>query len=137
MTIDVSGYMFALIAIGLSFVATKSSYFLLKFMAGVSWCIVALFWIGYSPTGITKGSPADTVIVIALFFIGIAFMLMPLWFQKSSNGVEVGRWKLPFSPTDEEEEEERQRRTLPTRQERVDRYITRLESAKRGERRRR
>lgn len=136
MTIDVSGYMLAIVAIGISFVASRSTYWILKFMAGLFWWVVALFWVSNAPAGITKGSPEDIAIIIALFFVGIAFMLMPLWYTKLQNGREIGgRLRLPFMRNDEQEEEERMRRYLPSRSERVDRYVSRLESALRGERR--
>lgn len=108
MTIDVSGYTFAVIAVGVSFIAARSSYYLLKFMAGVCWWIVAIFWLANAPAGIAKGSPEDTAIVVMLFFVGIAFMFMPLWVTKTVNGREEGGFnvRIPrvFGGQSEEEE---------------------------------
>ncbi len=136
MTIDIAGYMFAMIAIGMSFVSARSSYYPLKIVTGLCWLVVAFFWLANTPTGIAKDSPANTAIIITLFFISIAFMFFAFWTTKS--GQEVGRgFRLHFTHSEEDEEAERQRSYQPDRYERNMAYRSKVNSALRGERRRR
>jgi len=134
MTVDVAGYTFGIMAIGLSFISARTSYWLLKFMAGLSWWVVGMFWIANSPSDIAKGSPTDIAILFLLFFAGLAFMLMAFWTTRQDKGQEVGKgFKIPFiSPSDEEEEEERRRSYRPSRQERNSVYSQRVRSALQG-----
>lgn len=136
MSADAVGYVLSLLILGLSMIAAKSSYYILKFMAGVAWLAMAIYWISDTPSSIVQGSVTDKVVIIFLIFMGVAFILMPFWYPKRQNGDEVGgRLRLPFMPTDEEEEEST--RDLPTRSDRNRSYQDRVNSALRGETRRR
>ncbi len=96
---------FIAIAGVMSFLALRSSYFVLKFLAGLSWWGFAVYWLSNRPVAITAGSATDTIILLLLFFFGIAIMLMPFWYTKTEEGQEIGRgFKLPFMKTPEEEE---------------------------------
>ena len=113
----------------LSFLGIRSSYYILKFLAGLAWWALALYWINSPPSTITKGSSVDTVVVVLLFIIGLAFMFMTFWTSKVSNGQETGgRLRLPFMKTDEQEEELRRGQT-PPRQERNAAYAQRVRRA--------
>lgn len=119
----------------LSFISARSSYWILKFLAGCVWGVVGMYWISSPQGGVQHGSSVDTGIIILFFFIGFAFMLMTFWNTKTQNGQESGRFRLPFMATEEEEELAERQRKLPTRQQRTDAYKERLNKANRGERR--
>lgn len=113
----------------MSFLALRSSYWILKFLAGVSWWIMGMYWISNRPVSITQGGAVDNAVIIALFIIGLAFMFMPFWRMKTESGREIGgRFRLPFMGSEEEES----RPPAPTRSERNARYRERVNSALRG-----
>lgn len=122
----------------MSFLGAKSTYYILKFLAGVSWWALAMYWINSPPSTITKGSAIDTVVIVLFFIIGIAMMFMPMWYEKQTNGGVEGRFKIRWPQmlggTSEEEENAP---PAPTRSERTADYATRVNRALRGETRRR
>jgi hypothetical protein len=122
----------------LTYVGVRSSYYPLKFFAGVSWLFMMIYWLGNPPSSIVVGSTTHTVGMLIFIGMSLAMILMPFWYTKNKDGVEIGRFRVPFlSPTEEDEEAERQRRHTPSRQERTNAYADRLDAALRGERRRR
>lgn len=136
MGIDATGFVLALLAVGLSAIAVKTSYWLLKPLAGFVWGLLC-FYIIQNPIDADASSAIQTMVIIVTGGIGAAFILMPFWTTRTNNGVETGRLRLPFMDTDEEIEAESQRRYLPTRQERTSAYQERVDAALRGETRRR
>lgn len=124
---------FILFAGVMSFLGIRSTYWILKILAGFSWFAVMVYWLNSPPSSVTKGSSIDTVVIGLLVVIGVAFLLMPLWYSKTINGQEVGRgFTLPFGKSPEERERMRYR---PTRQERSEAYRNRVSGALKGERR--
>lgn len=121
----------------LTFAGLKTTYYIIKVLAGVSYFGLGVWWV-QNPLGGDPTQPAQTVMVLLAFVAGIAMFFMPMWYSKFNNGQEVeGRFRLPFMHNDDEEELERQRRHLPNRSERVDAYLNHLDATMRGERRRR
>lgn len=117
---------FAVVAGILSFIGAKSSFYILKILAGIAWWALDFYWISSPPSNIVKGSPVDQVIIMLLVIVGLAFMLMPLWYTPSENGKEKGMgFKFPFQKTSEEEEEYRFR-NAPSRKERTAAYRERI-----------
>ena len=117
----------------LTFVAVKSSYYILKFLAGVAWFGLGAWWIANPFT--TQGEPTDVIMLIVVFVVGLAMMFMPLWYESQRNGTTVGKFRIPFlSPTEDEEESEKLARSLPTRSERSAAYRERVDSAINGRR---
>ncbi len=128
----------ALIAIAgiLVFAGLKTTFYIIKILAGLAW--IGLFaWWQISPFT-TAGSPAHVIVLMVVLFAGIACFFWPMWETKFKNGQERGgRFRLPGMQSDEQEEEERQRRNISTWHEGADAYTAKLNAALRGERRRR
>jgi hypothetical protein len=117
---------FAVFAGILSFIGSRSSFYFLKFLAGLAWWATAFYWIGNPPSTIVAGSSVHQVVLVLFIIVGLAFMLMPYWYTKTENGQEEGKgFKMPFQKTKEEEEDYRTR-NMPTRKERNSDYINRL-----------
>jgi hypothetical protein len=90
---------FALI---LTWIASKSSYWILKALAGGTWFFELAYWMyGGRPTSITQGTPPDQLIVVILFTLGIVMFLMIFWGSRSQNGYEVGGFRLPWQTEEE------------------------------------
>lgn len=132
----ISASLIAVCAI-ITFAGAKTSYYVLKFLAGLSWMGLAAFWLA-NPF-IAQGSPTDVIIIMTVLFMGLGCMLWAFWTPSISNGRESGgRFRIPFvTPTDEEEEAERQRSYRPTRAERNEAYSRRVDRALQGRIRRR
>jgi hypothetical protein len=77
-------------ALVMTSIATRTSYWILKMLAGFTWFAVAVYWKNNLPSGITLGSTVDNVVLVILGGIGVAMMLMPFWYTKPINGQEVG-----------------------------------------------
>ncbi len=133
MTVAV-GFMLLILAGVLTFASLRSTYFILKFLAGLSWWGLAFYWHG-NPFDTASGS-AMTVIVIVVFFVGLALIAMPFWTTRIVNGKETnsGRFRLPFTKTDEELEEAKRKSKLPSRDERLEAYKDRVDAVIKGER---
>ncbi len=100
-------YVIAGLAIFTSFMAIKSSYWVLKFLAGAFWVGVATFWKMYLPATITAGNALDKIILIILVGMAVAFFVMPFWYTESKNGNEVARgFKMTLSRLSGNDEEE-------------------------------
>ncbi len=136
MTIDATGFMFALMVIGLSFVAAKTTYYPMKAIAGLMWVGVAMFWMSNAPASITKGSNVDVVITTVFWIIAFAFMFMTFWYSKNENGQEVGRgFKVTINRLIGKESEERKPSYFTgSHSDRALRHEERVSAALRGER---
>lgn len=121
----------------LTFVGARSTYYILKVIAGFSWILVMAYWIASPPSTIAVGSSVHTMGIVIFIGMAVACFFWVFWTTKLSNGQESGRWRLPFMQSEEEEELSAQQRRKLTRTERTDIYIARLNAALRGERRRR
>ena len=122
----------------MSYIGSRSTYWILKFLAGGAWFAFAIYWINNPPSTIVQGSATDTVVIVLLFVIGLAFMFMPFWYPQRENGQEIGgRLRLPFMKTDEQEALDNQQRYSPTMRERNENHRDRVNNALRGNIRRR
>lgn len=88
----------------MTFVAVRSTYWILKFLAGLVWGGVCIYWLGNPPSSIDVGSSAHTAILIAMAAIAFSMALMPFWYTSNKNGQEFGRFKMPWQKVEEEEE---------------------------------
>lgn len=114
-----------------SFLGAKSSYYILKFLAGASWVASGLYWQSNPPSNIIAGSPTHVIIMILLWIFGIAFMFYPFW---RTNGESFGKI-VPFWRSQEDEDEISRARYLPTRSERNQSYSNRINGALNNHRR--
>jgi len=113
----------------MSFIAARSSYWVLKFLAGLSWWGVAAFWISTPPASITPGTPVDVIMIVLWFAAGLSFMVMTFWYTKTEEGQEVGRgFRLPFQKPPEPSA------PIQTRKDRAAAYQNRVNKALRGDR---
>jgi hypothetical protein len=118
----------------MSFLGLRSTYYILKFLSGLCWMALGMYWLSNPPSTVVKGSAVDTGMIVLLFVIGVAMMIMPFWYSKRTpSGEETGegRLRLPFMPREEEEVATRERK-LPTRSERTASYMERLDNRIRG-----
>jgi len=117
-----------------SFLCMRSSYPILKFCAGVAWWVAAFYWNTNPPSSVVVGSSVHTLMLDLLGVIGVAFVIYVFWNTKRENGVERGRFHLPFTQTDEEAEQERAReRYYASHSERAASHMARVNAARRGE----
>ncbi len=115
-------FMLVILVLGLSAIAARASYWVLKAFAGFTWWGLGIYWI-YNPFT-TAGSPPHIIILLVMLFGGIAMMLFPFWItSRTETGEERGRLRLPFVPS---EDEEQRARYTPTRKERNAAYRERL-----------
>lgn len=119
------------VSLVLTYIGTRSSYWVLKFMAGIAWLGTGGFWRSNTPTVVTAGSSSDTIVLMLFMTLGVAMLLMPLWYTKNENGVEVGRgFRIPFMKSEEDEPKP----YTPNRVERNSDYANRVSSALNGTR---
>lgn len=129
---------FLFFPLGLTYIASRSSFYLLKFIAGVSWWGLMAYWLANRPDSITAGSGVDTLVVALLVVIGLAVMFMSAWTTRTVNGVEKSGFNIRIpqflgGKTEEEEATER-RLSARTWRDRRDIYQERLDGATRGRR---
>jgi hypothetical protein len=128
-------FVLAVVAIGLTFTAIRSSYYILRFFAGVAWWGLGVWWI-YNPL-MAGSNPVNDIVMILCFFGGFAMMLMMAWGFRTVNGRETGSFnvRLPqfLGGQPESEEEETITQTRNSRERRAD-YTTRANAATRGRR---
>jgi hypothetical protein len=108
-----------------SFLAAKSSYYILKFLAGAAWVGMGLTWANIPPTLVPAGSATHTIILLLFWIFGISFMFYPFW---RTNGDTLGKI-VPFWRSQEENDEIEQSRRLITRSERNKAYSSRVSNA--------
>ncbi len=126
------------ICITLIYIGTRTSFWIFKALAGISFFGLGAWWI-QNPIGDDASSPVQSIMMLVAFFVGISCFFWSFWTTKTSNGQETGKLKIPFiTPSDEEEEEERRLSRQPSRQERNAVYSRRVKGALqgRGQRRR-
>jgi len=119
-----------------TWVAVRSSYYILRFFAGVAWWAVGVWWI-YNPLA-DAGSPVNDIMLTLAFFGGLALMLMMAWRTETINGSEVGRFNIRLpeflgGQSEEDELREAQYRARTSR-DRQEAYRERANSAIRGRR---
>lgn len=106
MTVTID-FMLVILAIGLSLVAVRTSYYILAFFAGVAWWGLAAYWM-HDP--IVGGDPVDNIMLVFAIFAGVAMMFKMGWKTKMVDGREVGSFaiRLPsvFGGQSEEDEVE-------------------------------
>jgi hypothetical protein len=123
---------FGLVAGILSFLAYRSSYYIMKIIAAIGWVAVMLYWMQNPPSAIVRGTPADTAVIMLLGVVALAFLMWP-WFMTHTNGNEVGSgFRINMDRLLGREESEPRR--SPDRAERVAAYRERLRRADKGER---
>jgi hypothetical protein len=116
------------ICIGLTWISSRTSYWILKVFAGFFWWGLGFYWVA-NPLA----DPSLQVIVIMLSFgVGLACCFWAFWATKNENGVEHGKFHMPFSRDDDEEEIT----NYPTRSERMNDYTRRVNDAMNGRRQR-
>lgn len=111
----------------MSFIAYKSSYWIMKFLAGIMWFVLGMWWVA-NPI-ISTPSPAQNGLIIGIFIIGVAFIFMPFWFTKESNGEEHSHFRLPGISHEEEPEV-----PMMTREQRITAHREKVNKALNGER---
>jgi len=124
--------LFAIFAVGAFF----TTYYILKFFAGAVLWSLAIFWV-FNP--LVEGvSVVNNVIIVVLFFGGLAFMLMPFWYPGRNNGQGGFGLRVPkiFGGESEDDENRRVSRSRRTMIDRNDDYRGRVNVAMRGRRRR-
>lgn len=126
---------FIAIAAIFTFVATKTSYYILKFFAGAAWIGVAVWYI-YNPLA-DGASPINDILVIIGIFGGIACMFWMGWTIKK-DGKEGFNFRLPafMGGRNEDEEYAETRRMAMTGRERRENHRIRANNAVRSRRRR-
>ncbi len=116
------------LAIGMTALAIKNTYWIMKVLAGFTWFGLLAYWKTNPPSTITIGSATDQIIVMLFIIIGLALIFMPFWFTKNENGQEIGRgFRFPGMKREEETPP-----PSPTRSERNAEYQQRVNSALSG-----
>ena len=68
----------------ISFLAIRSSFNVFKFIAGLLWLGLDIYWYGGGqPAGITAGTPADLFFMLGMLVFAVGFMLYAF---RSENG---------------------------------------------------
>jgi len=130
--------LFAL-AVGVSWMASRSTYYLLKILAGVAWIGVATYW-NNNPTPLFAFDSAGHTIFYILFWgLAVAMFFMPMWYSKTNaSGEKTGRMniRLPqFLGGQSEVDELKERQRMATTSfDRRDTYRKRLNDALNGRR---
>ena len=123
------------ICLGLAWIASRNSYWILKVLDGFFWWALAFYWV-LNP--IIDDASMKNILLMVLIGLGIACMFWPFWETRTLNGKETGsgRLRLPFMRTDSQEEELQKSRYSPSRYERNSQYAQRIDDARNGIRRR-
>lgn len=116
-----------------SFMGLRTSYWPLKALAGIIWIGLAFYWNGNLPTGITAGDTVDTFVYLVLLGLGLAMIFMPFWY--TSGGEQGKGFRVTMNRLLGREEEEE--KPEPTRGSRASEYRDKVNSALRGNVRRR
>jgi len=119
----------------LTYFASRTSYHVLKVLAGAAWVGLGVWW-SYTPFA-PQGSPTMTIVLTVVFMAGVAIFFWGLWEVKyDKSGKEVGgRLHLPFITKSYGEESEVPDSPITTLRQRNTKYQARLDAASRGERR--
>jgi len=131
-------FFFLVLPLGLTYIASRSSYYILRFIAGGAWWGLMAYWLVNRPSSITAGSAVDSIVVILLLTIGLAVMFMTSWTTRTVDGVERGGFnvRLPIWLGGQSEEDElaERRNSAMTSRTRRDLYRERANSALRNRR---
>ena len=93
---DITVFIIVAVVAILTYGALRSAYWPLRFLAGVSWIGLGVYWKVTPP--VTLGNPVDVILIALLFITGFAFMLMGFHFEgKDKDGFTIGRFKSPFA----------------------------------------
>lgn len=100
-----------------TYAAFKTSFYPIKFFAGVSYWVLGGYLI-YYPL-ITGDNPVNNMVLGAIFIFGFGLMLMPFWYE-NKNGKMTFRIRLPrvfggMSEAEEDAMEERNARNFRDR----------------------
>ena len=116
------------LALGSSWVGLKSSYWILKLLAGGTWGILAVYLVN-NPLGGDASQPLQTVALLIITAFAAAMAFMPFWYDKQEGR---GRLRLPFMQTDEQEEQSMAASRRPSMTERNADYEERVKNALNG-----
>jgi hypothetical protein len=117
------------LALILTWVAVKSIYWPLKFLAGAVWFgILALWMNGVRPLNVVAASSTDTLFILIFSSMGLIMFAMIFW--NPNDKATGGRFRFPGMATDEQ----RARSRTPTREERREAYTRRADDAYNGRR---
>lgn len=105
-----------------TFFAAKTSYWILKFLAGAAWVVSGLYWQANPPGILTAGDSIHVIVYLLLYIFGISCMFWTFW---RTNGESMGKI-IPFWRSEEDDESYRHE---STRRERNDEYAKRLNRA--------
>lgn len=118
--------------IGLTWIASTTSYWILKVFAGLFWWGLGFYWVANPVAG-----SLQTILVMLCIGIGLACFFWSFWYtsKRIDNGVEKSssRFKLPFINNEEEE----YRPPELSRNDRLNDYARRVNNAMNGRRTRR
>ena len=119
------------ICLGLTYIASRTTYWILKVFVGFFWWGLAFYWV---KNPLTDPS-LQTIVMMLCIGIGLACLFWAFWAtsRDEKTGAETGKWKLPFVNNGEDEESE----NAPTRNERIAKYSRRVYNARNGIRERR
>ena len=125
-----------LLAVVVSFISIKTSYYLLRFLAGVAWIGLAIYW-NAEPIFAT-GSDTHTIFYLLFWGLGIGMMFMIMWRTSKDDGGSFNiRVPRVFGGTSEADELASARMRGMSYSDRRDAYAQRVNGAIRGGRTRR
>jgi len=124
----------ATMALALTYISVKTSYYVLRFFAGTLWWALGV-WLIRTPL-VAGSNPLNDIMLTICFFGGLAMMFMMGW-RTSSSGEGSFNYRLPtfLGGRTEEEEAEEASRTARTYRGRQEVYRDRLNNVIRGRRR--
>jgi cbb3-type cytochrome oxidase subunit 3 len=119
------------ICLGLTYISSRNSYWILKVFAGFFWLGLMFYWVK-NPV---SDSNLQTIVIMLCLGIGIACCFWAFWQTNKDQrtGFERGKFRMPFM----RDEDEDAGANLPTRNERINAYYKRTEDAMNGRRQRR
>ena len=126
----------ATMALALSYISVKTSYYVLRFFAGALWWALGV-WLIKTPL-VAGSDPLNDIMLTICFFGGAAMMFMMGWRTDTVNGREVGNFNIRIpgflgGQSEEDEFAERRSRAM-TSQARRGLYRERTNAATRGRR---
>ena len=123
----------ATMALALTYISVKTSYYILRFFAGALWWALGV-WLIRTPL-IAGSDPLNDIMLTICFFAGFSMMLMIGW-RTNDNGEGRFNIRVPGFLGGQSEEEERAEAQYMARtsRDRRDAYRERANSATRGRR---
>ena len=118
---------FITLCLAMTYIASQTSYWILKVFAGFFWWGFAFYMVG-NPLVDTN---LQNIVVILCIFTGLACLFWAFWYtsKKIDNGVEKenSKFKIPFMNNEEENPN-----TMSNRVDRLNYYNRRVTNARRG-----